>query len=722
MEKTKIRSFCTGILFALLLLGLLEAGLRVFGYQGPSALEDPYLGFEEVYPLFGERESSDGRSIFATNPNKLNLFNYQEYMLPKPPNVFRIFCFGGSTVYGRPFRGETAFPRWLEILLNSMDPSRHYEVINAGGISYASYRIVHLVEEALLYDPDLFIVYSGHNEFLERRTYQAVFERSKIVRKAARTLSRLKIYDLMRQLVYSFRGQDISTGKPLLPAEVETILNESAGLDYYSRDTIQKTETCTHFQENLILMDQIAKRGEIPSLYLSVVSNIADFSPFKSEHRSDLSPEELIDWENFFRAGRNSLNKGKIELSLASFLDAYRIDNQYAELLFFLGRTTLRQGKIDLAQDYFRQARDEDVCPLRAPGEINEIISEAGNRMSINVLDMTVPFAERNEEISGHPIPGNALFLDHLHPTIEGHQIMAGEIARELIRSGMLKLSEEWDPAETQRKYDDVLNSLPDEYFAEGNLNLGKVLMWARKVREALHPLKVAAERLPGNADTHFTLGTCFKRLGRSREAIEEFRLALSLDPENNKTRNNLAIELQRQGDLEGARREFRKILESEPENLNVINNMGLIYFSTGNLEEAEATFLSVLRINDKNAEAFNHLGIIQMTREDFEKAEMSFRNACELRPNYREALNNLARVLIVQGKTDEATIICKEALLLFPYSPEFHNNLGEIYMALGKSEEARGKFITSLSLRPDWKIAQDNLESIPILDTVKLQ
>ena len=51
------------------------------------------------------------------------------------------------------------------------DSSRTWEVINAGGISYASYRVALVVKELAAYAPDLFVVYSGHNEFLERRTY-----------------------------------------------------------------------------------------------------------------------------------------------------------------------------------------------------------------------------------------------------------------------------------------------------------------------------------------------------------------------------------------------------------------------------------------------------------------------------------------------------------------------------------------------------------------------
>ncbi len=45
------------------------------------------------------------------------------------------------------------------------------EVINVGGISYASYRIAAILDEVLQHEPDLVVIYMGHNEFLEARTY-----------------------------------------------------------------------------------------------------------------------------------------------------------------------------------------------------------------------------------------------------------------------------------------------------------------------------------------------------------------------------------------------------------------------------------------------------------------------------------------------------------------------------------------------------------------------
>ena len=98
-------------------------------------------------------------------------FRPESFASHKGSREFRIFCIGESTVQGNPWGIETAFSTWLELSLRAADPSREWQVVNAGGISYASYRLSPIVAEVLQYQPDLLILCVGQNEFLEDRTY-----------------------------------------------------------------------------------------------------------------------------------------------------------------------------------------------------------------------------------------------------------------------------------------------------------------------------------------------------------------------------------------------------------------------------------------------------------------------------------------------------------------------------------------------------------------------
>ena len=110
----------------------------------------------------------------------------------------------------------------MRVFLSEVDPNRRWEVINAGGISYASYRVAELMEELADYEPDLFIVYSGHNEFLEKRTYDKLLKTPEIVRNMAALASRLRLYSTLYDVAYPEPKRKQSD---LLPTELKTLLD-----------------------------------------------------------------------------------------------------------------------------------------------------------------------------------------------------------------------------------------------------------------------------------------------------------------------------------------------------------------------------------------------------------------------------------------------------------------------------------------------------------------
>ena len=127
----------------------------------------PDAGFTPQVPHFHVETNAAGEALVTVVPNKRESVNDQTFPRHKKPGTYRIVCLGGSATYGRPFFDHTSFAGWLRAFLPKADPSRKWEVINAGAISYASYRVKGLMAELAQYEPDLFIAYMGHNEFLE---------------------------------------------------------------------------------------------------------------------------------------------------------------------------------------------------------------------------------------------------------------------------------------------------------------------------------------------------------------------------------------------------------------------------------------------------------------------------------------------------------------------------------------------------------------------------
>ncbi len=194
LSKLKLIAF-SAITCSLLFL-LVEGVLAIFDIPKGESSRDPFIGFSSQAKLFTNSVFiNNGKSIpvMVTHPDKLELFPNESFTQTKSANTLRAFCVGGSTTYGRPYTPRTSFCSWLEDFLNYVDREHKWEVINAGGVSYASYRIALLIEELIQYEPDLVVVYTGHNEFLERRTYSKILRLPVVLRDLGTLASKLRI-------------------------------------------------------------------------------------------------------------------------------------------------------------------------------------------------------------------------------------------------------------------------------------------------------------------------------------------------------------------------------------------------------------------------------------------------------------------------------------------------------------------------------------------------
>jgi lysophospholipase L1-like esterase len=82
-----------------------------------------------------------------------------EFLVPKPPGVFRIVCVGGSSTYGT----KTSHVRFLDEQLRAA--GHDVEVLNAGAPGWTSREsLVNFELRVLATQPDLVIVYHGRND------------------------------------------------------------------------------------------------------------------------------------------------------------------------------------------------------------------------------------------------------------------------------------------------------------------------------------------------------------------------------------------------------------------------------------------------------------------------------------------------------------------------------------------------------------------------------
>jgi lysophospholipase L1-like esterase len=468
------------VALGLSLFVVVEGVCRLAGWGRPADYDDPFVGFDALQPLFVV-DANGGR--YEIPPARRRFFRPESFPVVKELGEVRIFVLGGSTVAGEPYSSETSFTTWLELALRAADSRREWNVINCGGISYASYRLAPILKECLQYQPDLFIISTGHNEFLEDRTYHDVKQRPAALGGAFRSLARMRTVTLCRDGFDKLRGTTSSAEnfeRANLPTEVDALLDHEGGLEAYHRDEARAESIHRHFGNNLRRMVTLAQDAGVPILLIRETSNLADCPPFKSEHREGLSAEELREWEQRIEAARGVLN-GNVSRAIDQLRQALEIDGDYALTWYELGKCYESKHDYREARSAFLKARDLDVCPLRITTPLEQTLREAAVETGVPLVDAH----ELLEQRTASGILGDFWLVDHVHPSFTGHQAIAVALLDELTREGHVHPEAD---SETRRRtaFAEHLASLPPIYFERGRRTLELLRGWTQGRAEGI--------------------------------------------------------------------------------------------------------------------------------------------------------------------------------------------------------------------------------------------
>ena len=582
---------------------------------------------------------SNGEPIFETSHNKIRWFNLQRFPARKAEGVTRIFCIGGSTTYGRPYDDRTSFCGWLRLFLPLVDPSRRWEVVNAGGISYASYRVARLMEELADYEPDLFIVYSGHNEFLEKRTYDKLLKTPELVRNLGALLSRMRLYSALYDITYE-RGAMLST-------EVSALLDRSVGPEDYHRDDEMRVAVLDHYRTSLTRMTHISERAGAKLILVTPASNIGDFSPFKSEPSSRMSAFDIRNVDTLKLAATKALEEGDHAYALTISEQALTLDDRDAELLYLKGQALRALARIEEARRVFTVARDEDVCPLRALTPVRAIVSDVARERNTGLVD----FVRIVNEHSPDGIPGSELFLDHVHPTIEGNRLLALTIIQEMKRQGIVFPAATWNSTVIAEISEQLESSLDQQAHAVALKNLSNVLLWAGKHDEAERLVNLAMAATSQDGETHFQKATLLRRAGDNEAALVHYREAVRLAPWNPAVHKAFGVLLSEIGRKTEARVELETAIRLDRTLVEAHYDLGVVLGDLGEDRHAEAAYRATLELDPNHADAYNNLGVILAKRGALAAAAQQFAKALRVDPNHRNATENLARARVALSR-----------------------------------------------------------------------
>lgn len=383
----------------------------------------------------------------------------RHFVLPKPPNTLRILVIGGSTVIGFPYPPELAFPRHLEVLLKSQQPGREVEVLNAGITAVNSAIEVEVLEQALRCQPDLVVVYTGHNEFYgpggvgsRMSGLSPLLFRMAIAARSTRV------------------GQLISAIISRRPVGNESLMESLPGDLEIPLDGPKFEEAVRRFRANIERMTKVSRDAHVPLLLVSPISNDRDQSPMRSLSTVGLTDEQVARFLDHLTTGEAQLRAGDANGALDQFQHAMELDAGYARLTYRRAQALQTLQKFDEATVAFKLARDQDGCRFRAPSRFAEClrdITTSANSPGVAFLDLTSAIKRQNEQFAF----GHNHFFEHVHFTHAGHWAVARAIGESLTTR---LLGQPWltelVPSESDR--DEALGVTEQDHLVADSLTL----------------------------------------------------------------------------------------------------------------------------------------------------------------------------------------------------------------------------------------------------------
>jgi len=452
-------------------------------------------------------------------------------------------------------------------------------VVNAAMRGIDSHVVRRIALDCAKHDPDLFIVYAGNNEVVGLHGPEPGSSRISQWLPLIRTsqwLKSTKIGQLTKRLV---------GGRASSRAETQD-------MEFFRKKRLwagdpRRAAVHRNFQSNLEDICRAAARAKANVVLSTVPVNLKDFPPLGSVHPPRLSPKRVANFEKVYSEAIRAEAQGSNAIPL--FLEAAKIDPQFAELHFRLARNLLAKGEMVKAQEEYESARNLDALQFRADRLMNDMVRKVvGHGIALADTEHLLP----ESELSDHGIPGAKLFRDHVHPTFDGDYLLARSLFPVVTNAlklgkragGELPSREECATALAYTQWHDVqiqaaivdLSSRPPfhdqvdyrerQAAAEAEVKQRLANLREPEVRRSLETCVAAARARPNDWLLHYNCATLFQALGNYSGAVEQLQALATMFPEVATFRLVLGQALARAGRTDAAAFEFQEAARLDPE------------------------------------------------------------------------------------------------------------------------------------------------------------
>jgi tetratricopeptide (TPR) repeat protein len=341
---------------------------------------------------------------------------------PKPTNTIRVMLVGESAIQGYPQPRHLCSSAFLQLMLQDAWPEHRVEVINLGTTAIASYPVLGILTEALPYQPDLVVIYTGHNEFFGAYGVASV----------GRAGSRPWMLGANRWLHSLALVQGLqSATRHEAAAPERTLMEDMMGETFIGAQDWRRRAAANILYHDVDSMIRRCRARGVPVLVCTPPTNERGLAPIGVDKVDDL-PAAAQQEITALLSSAESQKSTSSSAAIPALQRILQLDPNHARAHYLLGQSLTSQGRQSEALEQYVAARDLDTMPWRAPSESLEAILRAAEEQKAPICDLVAVFRTNS--------PGQAigweLMDDHVHPTLRGQALVAEAIVHSLGQFG----------------------------------------------------------------------------------------------------------------------------------------------------------------------------------------------------------------------------------------------------------------------------------------------
>lgn len=603
-----------------------EVALRGFvpTLRSPLETEVQHDGYE-----WYELNRSYLQKYFPPSTPLIPEFKTALFKKHKAPNALRVFCLGGSSMFGTPYQMTCNISGMVRKQLRHLFPDHEVEVVNLGASAINTNVIRDLSRMLVDYQPDVVLIYAGHNEFYGPDGVGAgYFE-----------------HHFPSIIPLKYRVNDLALAAPvrsaLRPSEeqrpgkgLNLMEQVSQGMNVHLQSS-EAARIMNLYENNLSVIVETFRSHGSRVIVSDVASNLL-FRPFVSDTVPTPVREEMA-----------RIEKG--DEPSAGLLERFVADTTVAALQYCRGQWELRRGQIASARHALTLAKDNDLLKFRAPERINEITRRVCETQGVSFVSADSILALR----SATGVGGDEMFWEHLHPTAKGYYEIASLFVREIVRLegrggqpganllpfdrdslGICWLDEAYGdlsiqhltgrwPFTAYRRAPAVLDASDTALVAIARQAYARTIVWDAAcyrtaaelwrrgdLRGAMTTYEAMLDEYPHNYYTHYLLGSLLNHVGRPDDALSHYRRSIALNGSFPNSRCDVGLMLINKGDFDGALNELQRSLtlltSQSPLSLqsSIHYGIGAAYANKGDLRLALQHVDEALKVQPQSREA----------------------------------------------------------------------------------------------------------------------